>query len=331
MTALVRKMLQTFRDNPQVFESNGDYMPEYVEALPTLMVESGKFIIDPDLVGRPPRETDPNDILIDGSPAPPDADRYLFFTPDGEEIDLLKQHLLPWPFELCWFEFERLNFGFLTWAMKFPDNFLQQINLTGRTHNFAGYEPEWFNSTKYTHIGFLRIELHDSGDKTIVPHPCAMIDLSRIDPRKGKPGILYDTSHLDDDQNIDGDLVRDLYSEALLIVKVISSLYSRSVEVIEERYSPKLIAKQRKAGRVLSMDHHRVRLTPVVRRYLKGESLPGERKPKRIHWVRSHIRTLHRDTKQERKVPVVAHLRGIGDSENIKNRYYQMLAQRDPT
>ena len=105
---------------------------------------------------------------------------------------------------------------------------------------------------------------------------------------------------------------------ALLVIKILVMLYSRSVRVIENKVGEKLLKKQRQRGKPESVPFYSVTIPKEIRKYIGHTESTGTKK--RLHWVRSHIRTLH----DGRKVPVVAHLRGMGN-QKIINKYYDVL------
>ena len=335
MTALIRKLLSQFHLKDQIRGNSNRTLKElnyplYFKSFQTILDLSEKFVISREVLTFTVQEdTKADSMLLDGKE--PVIGKSYFIGPDEIEFDLISNRLIPWPYDIVWLEIEGTGSGYLTWAINMPNkNFVAQYNQKLDLQTI--FSSELFDQKDYTHIGYFRVEVHDNPDiaenyLVDIPHPCALINICELNRRENKNRALQVL--VNSDSNYDANIQENkdtLLSEAMVILKMVCSLYSRSIEVIERVPEEKLIKRQLKNGKIPSMTYNRVALSPVVRRYIQssGKDTGGGKLPRRLHWVRSHIRTLANG----RQIPVISHLRGLGgntDSVN-RNRFYQLVS-----
>ncbi len=98
-------------------------------------------------------------------------------------------------------------------------------------------------------------------------------------------------------------------------------LISRSTEIVRERAPEKLNKSRIAKGKASLADHTIVRILP--KEYLRqrlAESGRTHASP-RLHWRRSHLRTLHRGTQEERKIIIQRHLISKASQAEISHEY----------
>jgi hypothetical protein len=104
--------------------------------------------------------------------------------------------------------------------------------------------------------------------------------------------------------------INNLIDKSVYLVLVAMALLASDAVEVAEVAAPKRLNKRRlKKGKVPLYDHHVVKIKGVSK---SGGIIPlgGTHASPRQHWRRGHIRTLHRDTLEEKKIMIPATLIG---------------------
>jgi hypothetical protein len=109
-------------------------------------------------------------------------------------------------------------------------------------------------------------------------------------------------------------------NDASFIIYLTLMLNSRTTERIPASAPPKLNRARIKRGVTPLADHRVVRIVPD--RFIQtSAALGGHHASPRLHWRRSHIRTLHRGTKQEFVTLIPRVLVGRADLGEVSHEY----------
>jgi hypothetical protein len=107
--------------------------------------------------------------------------------------------------------------------------------------------------------------------------------------------------------------------DALLAIYLTLVINSRSTEVTRESPPPQLNKARDKRGVTPLFDHRVVRIVP--QRFLRGAPGGGTHASPRLHWRRSHIRTLYRGTPDERRILIPRCLVGRVELGTVSHEY----------
>lgn len=195
---------------------------------------------------------------------------------EQDEHDLFSEGLLPLPFQTCWFEApavaapEYLCFllretesGFTVDSFRVIERPQRAVQFTGQvwhvTRSAPGLEPRVSTSDPFGGAALMNEYYRDAG-------------------------LLLDPDTM-------------IVSEVNFILYLLLMLCSRSTEFRTEPAPEKLNRSRRKKGKAPIPAHRIVSIIPrgVVRDYRAAEAEAAERGPRaspRIHWRRSHVRTL---------------------------------------
>jgi hypothetical protein len=142
---------------------------------------------------------------------------------------------------------------------------------------------------------------------------------------ESRPGELFGGPKTDADvAEVQRVYVKSLRASVHIAIYLTLMLNSRTTEIRREVPPPKLNKARIKRGATPLAEHHVVTIVPLRFRSETDPETGIERRSPRLHWRRSHVRTIYKGTPGERRIVIARMLVGRADLGEVSHEYRVM-------